>query len=131
MKTTDNRSQVRHAPSAEVDLSSFIALGSLANLGATVLEGAPEAWVRIDFAEAGMSAGLFVASPGKVRYAFPSTEHATIVEGEATFTDEHGRSETYRPGDSYFITQGQMMICSCDVRVVKSFFNYTANSTTA
>jgi uncharacterized cupin superfamily protein len=126
MTVTDQPRQRRYAPGEEVELSSFMALGSLANLGATVLDGEPEAWLRIDFADAGMSAGLFVASAGKVRYAFPSTEHATIIEGEATFTDRHGRSETYRPGDSYFIAQGEVMTCECDVRVIKSFFNYTA-----
>jgi uncharacterized cupin superfamily protein len=76
-----------------------------------------------------MSAGLFMGSPGKVRYTFPSTEHATIVEGEVTFTDEAGNSETYRPGDSYLIQQGTLMTVASASRFVKSFFNYKQNIT--
>jgi uncharacterized cupin superfamily protein len=131
MTAADQLSQRKHSPGEEVDLSSFMAIGSLENLGATVLEGTTESWVRIDFASGGLRAGQFVSSPAKIQFTFPYTEHATILEGEVTFTDEQGRSETYGPGDSYFIVQGQVMTCECDVRVVKSFFNYTTSPAVA
>ncbi|MDX6199093.1 MAG: uncharacterized protein QOJ79_2244 [Actinomycetota bacterium] len=127
MNATEQLRQRKHSPGEEIDLSSFVALGSLENLGATVLEGAAEGWVRIDFDSGGLRAGQFVSSPAKIQFTFPYTEHATILEGEVTFTDEHGRSETYQPGDSYFIARGQVMTCECDARVVKSFFNHTAS----
>jgi uncharacterized cupin superfamily protein len=127
MTAADQLSQRKHSPGEEVDIDSFMALGSLENLGATVLEGTTECWVRIDFASGGLRAGQFASSPAKIQFTFPYTEHATILEGEVTFTDEQGRCETYRPGDSYFIAQGQLMTCECDVRVVKSFLNFTSS----
>ena len=116
-----------YSPSVPVDLSSMVPLGSAADLGLTVLEGTPEAWIRVDFQSGGMTAGLFRASRGKLEYTFPSTEHATILEGELTLTDEAGEVRTYRPGDGYFVTQGQVVIW--DVQgdhVTKSFFSCTS-----
>jgi uncharacterized cupin superfamily protein len=129
VETTAERRQVKYTPAGPIDVESFLALGSATNMGAEVLAGKPEAWVRVDFSRDGMSAGLFMGSPGKVRYTFPSTEHATIVEGEVTFTDEAGNSETYRPGDSYLIQQGTLMTVASASRFVKSFFNYKQNIT--
>ena len=123
MDAATSRTQLRYSPGSPVDLSTFLALGSLENIGATVLNGEPEGWVRYDFAGGDLNAGLFASSAGTVRYTFPSTEHATVLEGLATFTDEEGVSQTYGPGDSYFIAQGQVMTCSTDGRFVKSFFN--------
>jgi uncharacterized cupin superfamily protein len=126
MDETGKLSQWKHSPGEAVDLNSFIALGPLENLGATVLGGTAEAWVRIDFDGGGLRAGQFASSPAKIQFTFPYTEHATILEGEVTFTDGQGRSETYRPGDSYFIAQGEVMTCECTVRVVKSFLNFAS-----
>jgi uncharacterized protein len=76
-----------------------------------------------------MRAGLFMATRGKVELTFPNTEHATILEGEVTLTDESGQTETFRPGDSYFITQGAVIIWEVKgERVIKSFFNYADGS---
>ena len=115
---------IKHTPGAPVDLSSFLALGSLENIGATVLSGAPEGWVRFDLAGGDINAGLFAATEGRVRYVFPSTEHATILEGRATLTDENGVSATYGPGDTYFVRQGDVMTIVCEVLTIKSFFNH-------
>jgi uncharacterized cupin superfamily protein len=56
---------------------------------------------RVDFQDGGMMAGIFEATTGTVRIHFPFTEHATILDGEVTITDEDGRAHTCRPGDSY------------------------------
>jgi len=89
-------------------------------------DGDPQIAARIDFQRDGMMAGIFEATTGKVEIHFPFTEHATIVEGEVTLTDESGQTHTYGPGDSYFIEQGQVILweVTC-ARVRKAFFNIT------
>lgn len=99
-------------------------LGDPAGLGGQVLQGAPRISARVDFQEGGMTAGIFEATTGIVRIHFPFTEHATILEGEVRITDEAGRAHTYRPGDSYLIRQGQVVLWEvAGPRVRKSFFN--------
>ena len=115
-----------YSPSVPVDLSSMVSLGRGVDLGMKVLEGNPEAWIRVDFHSGGMTAGLFRASRGKVEYTFASTEHATILEGELTLTDQTGEVRTYRPGDSYFFSQGQVVVWDVQAdHVTKSFFSCT------
>lgn len=123
MEATTARSQVKHSPNGGFDTSSFTPVGSMENLGAIVLHGRPEGWVRLDLDENGVRAGVFIASAGRLTYTFPSTEHATILEGEVTLTDQDGVSETYRTGDSWVIGQGTVMTGECSGRVVKSFLN--------
>lgn len=94
------------------------------DLGGEVLSGEPRIAMRIDFQEGPMTAGIFEATRGKVRITFPFTEHATFHEGEAILTDEDGLEHTYKPGDSYFIKQGAIIIWEVKTdRVRKSFFN--------
>lgn len=113
-----------YQPILETSEAELVDLGAPENLGGRVLEGAPKISARIDFNDRGMMAGIFEPTTGKVEVRFPFTEHATIVEGEVRITDESGQTRLYRPGDSYFIKQGQVLIW--DVRrerVRKSFFN--------
>jgi len=100
------------------------ALGAPEALGGKVLEGTPEIFARIDYAKGPVAAGLFKATKGKILIHFPFTEHATILEGEVTLTDEAGNSHSYKAGDSYFIRQGQVIVWEVKGKqVVKSFFN--------
>ena len=102
----------------------FIDLGAPADLGGRVLEGAPRISARFDFRTRSMTGGIFEATTGTVEITFPFTEHATILEGEATVTDRGGRTYTLRPGDSYFMPQGEIMVWKVEgPRVRKSFFN--------
>lgn len=118
------RKMIVYTPGPIRDTSGFVSLGSAASLGGKVLEGDVQVSGRVDFLSGGMTAGLFMATRGKVEINFPFTEHATILEGEVTLTDEAGQSHTYKPGDSYFIKQGQIIIWDVKVdRVIKSFFN--------
>lgn len=104
-------------------------LGPPASLGGKVLQGTPKISGRIDFEADGMTAGIFEVTTGTYEVHFPFTEHATIIEGEVTLTDETGKSHTYRPGDSYFIKQGQVVLWEIkSERVRKSFFNITTES---
>ncbi|MDY7227771.1 cupin domain-containing protein [Hyalangium rubrum] len=117
-----------YTPGPIRDISGFVPLGSAEALGGKVLEGKVELFGRIDFSARGMTAGLFMSTRGKVQILFPFTEHATILEGEVTLTDESGQNHTYRPGDSYFIKQGQVILWDVkSERVIKSFFNIVEN----
>jgi uncharacterized cupin superfamily protein len=106
--------------------SDLVDLGPPENLGGKVLAGSPKISARVDFQNGNMLGGIFEATTGTVEVTFPFTEHATILEGEVTLTDEAGESYTYRPGDTYLIKQGQVIIWDVQVdRVRKSFFNIT------
>jgi hypothetical protein len=113
-----------YTPGPIRDMSQFVSLGPPEGLGGRVLEGTPEIFARVDFSANGMTAGLFMSTRGVIEVTFPFTEHATILEGEVTLTDQAGQSHTYRSGDSYFIKQGSVL--RWDVkgeRVIKSFLN--------
>lgn len=116
-----------YEPRMRIADTELIDLGDPAGLGGRVLEGSPRISARIDYQANGMMAGIFEATRGKVEIHFPFTEHATIIEGEVILTDETGQTRTLRPGDSYFIQQGQVIIWEVKgARVRKSFFNLTA-----
>lgn len=104
--------------------AGFVSLGAPEALGGRVLAGNPEIFARIDYSRNGTTAGLFKATTGKIEIFFPFSEHATILEGEVTLTDETGQSHTYKAGDSYFIRQGQVILWEVKSRqVIKSFLN--------
>ncbi len=115
-----------YQPNVLVPDSALVDLGAPEGLGGKVLNGSPKISARIDFNKDGMMGGIFEATTGTVEIHFPFTEHATILEGEVTITDASGASHTYRPGDSYLIEQGQVVIWEVQgERVRKSFFNIT------
>ncbi len=115
-----------YQPTTPVADAELVDLGAPEGLGGKVLHGAPRIAARIDFHEGGMMAGIFEATRGTVEVTFPFTEHATILEGEVTITDGSGQTHTYRPGESYLIKQGQVVIWDVQgERVRKSFFNIT------
>ncbi len=115
-----------YSPGPIRDVSQLVSLGQPEGLGGKVLEGKPEIFARVDFNANGMMAGLFMSTRGRIEVTFPFTEHATILEGEVTLTDQTGQTHHYRPGDSYFIKQGSVIIWDVKgERVIKSFFNIT------
>lgn len=102
----------------------LVDLGPPEALGGTVLEGDPQLSARIDHAEGALLAGVFQATTGKVLIHFPFTEHATILAGSVELTDEDGNYHDLRPGDSYLIRQGSVILWDVKGdRVQKSFFN--------
>lgn len=107
-----------------VNEADFIWLGPPEALGGRVLAGDPQIFARIDYSANGVTSGLFKATKGSLEVTFPFTEHATILQGEVTITDSTGQSHLYKPGDSYFIRQGQVITWEVkDKQVIKSFFN--------
>lgn len=115
-----------YSPRMCVDRSSLTWLGPPGALGGEVLAGHPELYGRFDFREGNMAAGIFMATTGVIRVTFPFTEHATILEGEVSLTDEEGRTQTFKAGDSYFIRQKQVVLWDVKGKhVLKSFFNVT------
>ncbi|HYH99739.1 cupin domain-containing protein [Hyalangium sp.] len=113
-------------PKKSVDLSTLVSLGPPEALGGEVLTGNPQLYGRIDFQQGNMMGGLFMATTGLIRVTFPFTEHATIIEGKVTLTDETGKTHTFKAGDSYFIRQGSVILWNVKgPYVIKSFFNVT------
>jgi uncharacterized protein len=115
-----------YSPKNRVDLESLMWLGPPGPMGGEVLSGEPRLYGRFDFREGNVAAGVFMATTGLIRVTFPFTEHATILEGEVTITDEAGQTRSLKAGDSYFIRQNQVILW--DVKgqhVLKSFFNIT------
>ena len=107
-----------------MDEAGFVWLGPAEGLGGRVLEGEPKIFARLDYLKGPTAAGLFKATTGRIEVTFPFTEHATILQGQVTITDSTGQSHLYKPGDSYFVRQGQVIIWDVkDKQVIKSFFN--------
>lgn len=118
------KAMIVYSPKGKVGDDGFVSLGAPENLGGQVLEGSPEIFARIDYARGPVAAGLFKATKGKIRITFPFTEHATVLEGEVTLTDEAGNTHKYKAGDSYFIRQGSVVVWEVKGKeVIKSFFN--------
>jgi uncharacterized protein len=110
----------------KVPESELFDLGPPEGLGGTVLEGDPKISARIDYAQGNLLAGVFQATRGTVLIHFPFTEHATILTGEVELTDEWGNRAHLGAGDSYFITQGSVILWEVHGdRVQKTFFNRT------
>ncbi len=113
-----------YRPGEKVPESELVDLGAPADLGGTVLDGDPRISARIDYAAGSLLAGVFQATPGRVRIEFPFTEHATIVDGEVELTDQWGNHARLEAGDSYLITQGSVILWEVRGRAVqKTFFN--------
>ena len=55
--------------------------------------------------------GVYSATKGKFRVVYPFHEHATLLDGELTLTDERtGKSVDYGPGDSWIIAKGTPVV---------------------
>ena len=108
----------------EVAQSELMDLGPPEDLGGTVVSGDPKISARIDYADGIATAGVFQATRGDVQIHFPFTEHATVIEGAVTLTDETGQTARLLPGDSYLIKQDTSIFWHVARSFVqKSFFN--------
>jgi uncharacterized protein len=110
-----------HNEVAQLELTD---LGPPANLGGTVVSGDPKISARIDYGDGIATAGVFQATRGDVLVDFPFTEHATVIKGAVTLTDNTGQTVRLSPGDSYLIKQDSVIFWQVARSFVqKSFFN--------
>lgn len=83
--------------------------GSIANLGSEVLEGDVQCMGHMVHGAPTdpVSCAFFGVTRGKFRMIYPFDEHATVVEGSVTLTDEStGIAQTYHVGDGWFVRKG-------------------------
>lgn len=87
--------------------------GTPESIGAETLEGNVRVAGPFDLGspEEPVFGGLYSASRGKYRVVYPFHEHATLLNGELTLTDERtGNSVNYGPGDSWIIAKGTPVV---------------------
>jgi hypothetical protein len=95
--------------SSSVSLSDLMPIGTVADLGSTILEGELKAYAKgtLGAPTDPVSAGYFGTTQGKFRMVYPFNEQATVVLGEVTLTDEStGVVTHYKAGDSWVVTKG-------------------------
>ena len=83
--------------------------GTAADLGSEILEGGCRASGKMVFGapDAPVSCAYFAVTTGSFRMIYPFTEHAVVVEGSVTLTDDRtGTSVTYNAGDAWLIEKG-------------------------
>jgi len=96
-----------HVPAT---LSSW---GTVANLGSEILSGECAAFGDMLFGapDSAVSCGYFRCTKGSFRMVYPFNEHATVVDGTVTLTNEAtGVSVTYGPGEGWFIEKGTSIL---------------------
>jgi hypothetical protein len=73
-----------------------------------VLSGAPVTRVQNYFTDASgqFFAGIWESSIGKWRIRYTESEFCILLEGIVVLTDQNGKSETFRRGDSFVIPSG-------------------------
>lgn len=99
--------------------------GVIDDLGAEILEGdcIVQGSMISGTPETPVSCGFFAVSKGKFRMTFPSTEHAIVLEGSVTLTEEAtGVATTYSVGEGWFIEKGTTVLWDVHSdRVVKNY----------
>jgi len=91
------------------NLPEMALIGSVTNLGSTVIEGDPQASIAMlnGGPEDAVACGIFKCTKGVFSMQYPFTEHATILEGKLKLKDlDSGEMNTFGPGDSWFVKQG-------------------------
>lgn len=100
--------------------------GTVADLGAEMIEGDLKASGKMIFGAPTdpLSCGYFAVTRGRFRMIYPYTEHAVVVEGTATLTDERtGTTKTYDVGDAWFVEKGTPVLWEVtSERFVKNYF---------
>ncbi len=106
--------------------ASLDSWGTVANLGSEILEGEVNAFGKMVFGapDAPVSCGYFACTKGKFRMVYPFSEHAVVLEGKVTLTNEAtGKSETYGVGDSWFVEKGTPVLWHVESdRFTKNYF---------
>lgn len=83
--------------------------GHVTDLGAELIDGEGLIFGKFVFGgpDAPLSCAYFATTKGSFRMVYPFNEHAVVVEGAITLTDERsGVTKDYAPGDAWFIEKG-------------------------
>lgn len=112
--------------SAAPSINHMSPIGSVENLGATVLQGPVDAYASGTFGGPTdpVSAGYFGVTKGVFKMVYPFNEQAVVVHGSVKLTDvASGQSQTYKSGDSWFVTQGTEVLWEVESDFfIKHFF---------
>lgn len=99
--------------------------GSVTGLGAQIIEGDVQVSGKMlsGTPEAPLSCAYFGCTKGKFRMTYPFNEHAVVVEGSVTLTDERsGKAQTYNVGDAWFVEKGTPVLWEVHTnRFVKNY----------
>ncbi|MCY0966317.1 cupin domain-containing protein [Parathalassolituus penaei] len=109
-----------------LDTSGMAEIGSVANLGAEVLAGDPQATAKfvVGGPESALAVGLFGSTEGIFRVNYPFSEHATLLSGSLTLKNETtGVEATFAPGDSWFIAKGEVIVFNVANAFVKHYLS--------
>ncbi|PSJ22583.1 cytoplasmic protein [Halomonas sp. ND22Bw] len=90
--------------------TALAAFGSVANLGAKVLEGDPQASGAALVGQEGAPQilGIFACTRGRFQVDHDFAEHATLVKGRVTLVDNvSGERRTFEPGEAWYIAKGE------------------------
>ncbi|MDX8000879.1 DUF861 domain-containing protein [Xenorhabdus sp. Reich] len=90
-------------------LPELMPIGSVTNLGSTVVEGDPQASGAMIHGEPtdNLTCGIFACTKGKFKMTYPFDEMATVHEGSVKLTDvKTGVTIEYHKGDSWFAAKG-------------------------
>ena len=68
--------------------------------------------------------GIYEVTKGRFKVIYPFHEHATVLDGEVTISDE---AVTYGPGDSWFCHQGEVVTWDVKDHLRKTFFVVTVD----
>lgn len=100
--------------------------GTVADLGSEILEGECRALGKMVFGAPTdpVSCAYFGATRGRFRMTYPFNEHAVVLEGEVTLTNEAtGKSRSYGPGEGWFVEKGTPVLWTLTTdRFVKNYF---------
>ncbi|WP_199520194.1 cupin domain-containing protein [Fulvimarina endophytica] len=101
--------------------------GSITNLGAELLEGDVQCMgAMIHGAPTDpVACAYFGVTKGRFRMTYPFSEHAIVVEGSVTLTDEEtGESATFTVGDGWFAPKGTRVLWEVtSERFVKNYLS--------
>ncbi|MBN9237740.1 MULTISPECIES: cupin domain-containing protein [Phyllobacteriaceae] len=99
------------------------------NLSAVTLEGKPVMHGKNLYSSNGgqVLSGIYEVTKGRFKVIYPFHEHATVLDGEVTISDEAGNSVTYGPGDSWFCHQGEVVTWDVKDHLRKTFFVVTVD----
>ncbi len=99
--------------------------GTVADLGSTILDGEGKAFGAFTHGnpEMPLNAGYFAVTESTFRMVYPFTEHAIVLEGEVTLTNEAtGESRSFKVGDGWMVEKGTSVLWTVHTpRMVKHY----------